>query len=90
MSEFLEMQVKKKVMEKINSWSRDDVNEHFYGALRKIEDLQQKNEHQRNELRMRNEEVAKLKKSVTRLNDEVIKLNYIIAKYEEKYGRLDN
>ena len=90
MTEFLEMMAKKKFMEKINSWTRDDLSEHLYGAVRKIEDLKQREAHQRNELRMRNEEVAKLKKSVTRLNDEVSKRNCIIAKYEEKYGRLDS
>ena len=63
------MVAKKKFMEKINSWSRDDLSEHLYIALRKIEDLKQREAHQRNELRMRNEEVAKLKKTLARLEE---------------------
>lgn len=69
MSELIEMVAKKKFMEKINSWTRDDLSEHLYIAVRKIEELKKREEHQRNELRMRNEEVAKLKKTLARLEE---------------------
>lgn len=62
MSELLDLSKKKKFMEKTNSWTRDELQEHLFVALMKIDELQKREEHFRAELKTRNAQLAKAKR----------------------------